>query len=101
MKARRFYPRQALRALQGTHIRLDAGQQAALKYVMRRGRSLGLSMACGVVGVRDISGHPGTLCPDGPALGSVFAVRIFGVGKRPDGFRRMSKEVLAEMWGVT
>jgi len=47
MKVRKFYPRQALRRLQGEHQNLAAGQRAALLYVMRRGRKLGYSVSAG------------------------------------------------------
>lgn len=45
MKTRTFYPRQVLRKLQGVHTSLDAGQEAALKFVLRRGRKLGYSVS--------------------------------------------------------
>lgn len=47
MKVRSFYPRQVLRRLQGEHKQLDAGQVAAIRYMARKGRKLGLSIAVG------------------------------------------------------
>lgn len=47
MKKRNFYPRQVLRKLQGEHSTLDAGQNAALRYLLRRGRRLGYSVQVG------------------------------------------------------
>lgn len=47
MKARNFYPRQVLRKLQGEHKQLDAGQLAALHYVLLKGRKLGISVMSG------------------------------------------------------
>lgn len=43
-KPRRFYPRQALRRLQGDHVALSPSQDAALRYLTRRGRRMGYSV---------------------------------------------------------
>ena len=45
MKVQKFYPRQVLRKLQGDHQALDAGQLAAIKYAIRKGRKLCLSLS--------------------------------------------------------
>lgn len=47
MKQRNFYPRQVLRKLQGEHKQLDAGQLAALRYLLLKGRKLGISVMSG------------------------------------------------------
>lgn len=47
MKVRNFYPRQVLRKLQGEHEKLNAGQLAALRYVILKGRKLGYSVTSG------------------------------------------------------
>lgn len=44
-KPRRFYPRQALRRLAGDHSKLSPSQDAALRFLARRGRKLGYAMA--------------------------------------------------------
>lgn len=47
MKIRNFYPRQVLRKLQGDHKQLDAGQLAAVKFAVRKGRKFGISLMVG------------------------------------------------------
>ena len=45
MKTRKFYPRSAIRALAGREFSsLDRGETAALRFVMRRGRRMGVSV---------------------------------------------------------
>ena len=45
MKIRKFYPRSAIRTLGGREFStLEAGEVAALRFVMRRGRSMGVSV---------------------------------------------------------
>lgn len=45
MKVRNFYPRQVLRKLQGEHVTLSKGQEAAFRFAMLKGRKLGIAMA--------------------------------------------------------
>ena len=45
MKVRNFYPRQALRKLQGEHAELSKGQKSALKVLMLKGRKMGIAVA--------------------------------------------------------
>lgn len=45
MKIRKFYPRSAIRTLSGREFStLDRGEVAALRFVMRRGRRMGVSV---------------------------------------------------------
>ncbi len=45
MKIRKFYPRSAIRTLGGREFStLGAGEVAALRFVMRRGRRMGVSV---------------------------------------------------------
>lgn len=45
MKIRKFYPRPAIRAIGGRELStLGAGEVAALRFVMRRGRRMGVSV---------------------------------------------------------
>lgn len=53
MKVRKFYPRQVLRRLQGEYQKLDAAQLAILRYAMRKGRKLGISMFTGSCATRE------------------------------------------------
>lgn len=46
MKIRKFYPRSAIRALAGREFStLGRGEVAALQFVMRRGRRMGVSVS--------------------------------------------------------
>ena len=49
MKVRNFYPRQVLRRLQGEHKALSAGQEKALKFLLRRSRKLGYAVSVGSI----------------------------------------------------
>ncbi|MDN0082418.1 hypothetical protein QU487_06575 [Crenobacter sp. SG2305] len=98
MKPQKFYPRQVLRKLVGEHEALDAGQQAALLFAMRKSRKLGLAI---VSGPKLTPADYENAMSSGPkAVASLqssapLRVRIYGDGQRADGFPRMTAESLA------
>ena len=52
MKVRKFYPRSAIRPLAGREVStLSLGEVAALRFAMRRGRRMGLSVMVGATNV--------------------------------------------------
>ena len=68
MKARNFYPRQVLRKLQGEHKQLNVGQLAAIRYVLLKGRKLGISLMSGTTATAtDLAG---ALSKEAPAASS-------------------------------
>ena len=55
MKVRLFYPRSALRKLSNKEpVKLTAGEMAALKYAMRRGRKLGICVLCAPIDMQPL-----------------------------------------------
>lgn len=81
MKKQRFYPRQVLRALEGSHDDLTDAQWAAVTYLTRRARKLGLTV---LVGPETIGGKPQE------AVGRI-SVRIFANDGSRSGFKSISE----------
>lgn len=83
MRARNFYPAQAVRQLSGEHQGLSAKDSAILKYAMRKSRKFGWTVIAGPAISREAYG---AAAGAGPAAvtalqaGASIKVRIFGDG---------------------
>lgn len=81
MKQKRFYPRQVLRSVEGSHDDLTEAQWAVVRYLTVNARKLGLTVLVG----------PESIAHKGHATAGRISVRIFANDAGSSGFKSISE----------